>query len=100
MNDPTFSSLDPLFEQARALRADTTRAEFAFETRLLARLREARPPAHCGIGLFAWRLLPYLALVVLALGVVQVQTERESQQAEQAASLQNPEAVDLFATFP
>jgi hypothetical protein len=38
--------------------------------------------------------------VVLGLGVVQVQADRASQQAQQAASLQNPDAVDLFATFP
>jgi hypothetical protein len=97
MNDS--SSLDPLFAHARDLRPDTARAEFAFETRLLARLRGARRPASFGMGLLAWRVMPYLALVVLGLGVIQVETERESQEAEQAASLQNPEAVDLFSTF-
>jgi hypothetical protein len=100
MNEPASSSLDPLFARARAARPETTRAEFAFETRLLARLREARAPERSGLGSFAWRLLPYLALVVLGLGVVQVQADRASQQAQQAASLQNPDAVDLFATFP
>ena len=84
MNDPDYSSLDALFARARVSRLDTARAEFGFETRLLARLREMRAPARSGIGRFASRLLPY----------------RASQQAEQAASLQNPEAMDLFATFP
>jgi hypothetical protein len=97
MNDS--SSLDPLFARARALRPDTARAEFAFETRLLARLRGAQKPAHSGMGLLAWRVVPYLALLVLGLGVAQLETSRESQEAEQAASLQNPEAVDLFSTF-
>ena len=98
MND-SFSSLDPLFARARAVRSDTARTEFAFETRLLARLREARTPVRSGMGVLAWRLLPYLALIVLGLGAVQWKTGHESQEAEQAASLQNPEAVDLFATF-
>ena len=91
--------LEPLFARARAARPDTARAEFAFETRLLARLREKAAPARAGMGVFAWRLLPFLALVVLGLGVVQVATGSDSQEAEQAASLQNPDAVDLFATF-
>ena len=98
MND-SFSSLDSLFARARAVRPDTARAAFAFETRLLARLREKGCPARSGMGLLAWRLLPYLALVVLGLGAFQWQSGHESQEAEQAASLQNPEAVDLFATF-
>jgi hypothetical protein len=96
MND---SFLDPFFARARSVRPDTVPAEYAFETRLLARLREKKGPARSGMGLLAWRLSPYLAVVVLGLGAFQWETGHESQEAEQAASLQNPEAVDLFATF-
>jgi hypothetical protein len=101
MNDSAFPSdplLDPLFARARAERRDTSRAEYAFETRLLANL--PRPAEkRTGMGALAWRLLPYLALVVLGLGIIQFETGRDSQDAERAASLQNPETVDLFSTF-
>ncbi len=89
--------LDPLFARARTERSDTSRAEYAFETRLLARL--PKNEARSGVGALAWRLLPFFALVVFGLGVVQFETGRDSQDAEQAASLQNPETVDLFSTF-
>jgi hypothetical protein len=99
MNEPSSSFLDSLFARARTARPDTARAQFAFETRLLARLREARQPERSGMGLLAWRMIPYLAVVVLGLGLVQMETGRESQEAQETASLQNPETVDLFATF-
>jgi hypothetical protein len=99
VNESSSSFLDSLFARARAARPDTARAEFAFETRLLARLREARQPERSGMGFLAWRVMPYLAVIVLGLGLVQIETGRESQEAEDAASLQNPEMVDLFATF-
>ena len=100
MNDSPFSPdplLDPLFARARARRPDTARAEYAFETRLLARL--AHRPESARVGGLAWRLLPFFALVVVVLGICQVETDRTSQEAEQAASLQNPEAVDLFSSL-
>jgi hypothetical protein len=89
--------LDPLFARARAERRDTSRAEYAFETRLLANL--PRPETRTNLGALAWRLLPFFALVVLGLGLVQFEAGRDSLDAEQAASLQNPETVDLFSTF-
>jgi hypothetical protein len=89
--------LDPLFTLARAQRPETSRAEYAFETRLLARL--ATRPAGARVGLLAWRLMPFFAVVVLVLGVCQVESSHASQEAEQAASLQNPEAVDLFSSL-
>jgi hypothetical protein len=100
MNNSSFQPdplLDPLFARARAERADTSRAEYAFETRLLARL--PKNESRSGLGVLAWNLLPFFALVVLGLGVFQFETGRDSQDAEQAASLQNPETVDLFSTF-
>ena len=100
MNNSDFQPdplLDPLFARARAERPDTSRAEYAFETRLLARL--PKNGSRSGVGALAWRLLPFFALVVLGLGVAQFEMSRDSQDAEQAASLQNPETVDLFSTF-
>jgi hypothetical protein len=62
MND----KLDKLFAAARQATPDTTRAEFGFETRLLARLRSGRSaPAWQ----FVWRLVPVFAMVVIAVAV-------------------------------
>ena len=102
MNDapsPPDPLLGPLFARGRAARRDTARAEYAFETRLLARLTSASARQPAGLGLLAWRLLPFFALVVLGLGALQMEFNHQSQEAVQAASLQNPEVVDLFATF-
>jgi len=69
--------LDALFRAARADAPDTARLEFAFETRLLARLREER---GASIFAWAWRLAPFFAVVALAVGwwgrlsIVQVET--------------------------
>jgi hypothetical protein len=89
--------LDALFAQARQQRPDTARAEYAFETRLLARLSKRSESAP--VGLLAWRLLPFFTVIVLILGVCQVETSHASQEAEQAAALQNPDAVDLFSSL-
>lgn len=59
MND----KLDNVFRAARGERPDTGRAEFGFETRLLARLRAERSrPVF-------WQLLPAFAAIVIVLGV-------------------------------
>jgi hypothetical protein len=65
MNDNPDRKLDALFAAARASVPDTSRAEFAFETRLAARLR-----AEVGSSLFswAWRLCPFFAALALAVG--------------------------------
>ena len=57
--------LDALFSAVRADAPDTARVEFAFETRLLARLREER-----GTSLFswAWKLAPFFAAIAIAAG--------------------------------
>ena len=64
--------LDRLFALARQARPDTARAELAFETRLLARLR-AEAAEREGFGIWAWRLAPWLgglaAAVTLAWGL-------------------------------
>jgi len=67
MND---DQLNKLFAAARAEKHETWRTEIAFETRLLARLREARE-AREAIPWFVWgwRLAPLFAAIVIALGV-------------------------------
>jgi hypothetical protein len=58
--------LDHLFSAAREAVADTSRAEFAFETRLLARIRAER-----GGSWLTWarRLCPYFGALALAMSV-------------------------------
>ena len=58
----TIAQLDALFAAARADVPDTARAEFGFETRLMARLREER-----GTSVFswAWRLCPFFAVLAV-----------------------------------
>jgi hypothetical protein len=55
--------LDALLRAARTATPDTASAEFAFETRLLARLREERDSAWFVVAL---RLSPIFAALVLA----------------------------------
>lgn len=57
--------LDKLFASARAEPLDTGRAEFGFETRVLARIREERTGSWFS---WAWRLCPYFAALALAAG--------------------------------
>ncbi|MBM3858313.1 MAG: hypothetical protein FJ395_01535 [Verrucomicrobia bacterium] len=65
MND---DRLNKLFAAARQAPTDTEQAEFAFETRLLARLREQRRSAAPWFA-WSWRLAPLFGAVVIALGV-------------------------------
>jgi hypothetical protein len=58
--------LEELLRAARATRPDTSKVEFAFETRLMARLREHRGAT---LSSWAWKLAPFFAVVVVALGV-------------------------------
>src|SRR5882724_10809248 len=60
--------LDRLFQAARSTRTDTSRAEYGFETRLLALLRTYRQQAAPWYA-FAWKLMPAFAAIVVALGV-------------------------------
>ena len=56
--------LDELFAAARRAAPETSRLEYAFETRLLARLREER---EASVQTWAWRLSPFFAAIALAL---------------------------------
>ena len=65
MNNNPDPPLDALFRAVRAAEPDTVRAQFGFETRLLARLREER---GTGIFAWAWKLAPFFAAIALAAG--------------------------------
>ena len=65
MKDNLDQKLDALFAAARASAPDTSRAEFAFETRLAARLRAEN---SASIFAWAWRLCPFFAALALAVG--------------------------------
>jgi hypothetical protein len=64
MND---DQLDGLFSKARAAKPDTSCAEYGFETRLMTRLHADREQAAPWF-VFAWRLIPVFATIVIALG--------------------------------
>ena len=61
MND---EQLNRLFQAARAGRPDTARAEYGFETRLLALLRANRKQPAPWYA-FTWKLMPAFAAVVV-----------------------------------
>ena len=65
MKDESDKQLDALFRAVRAEAPDTARAQFGFETRLMARLREDR---GSGVFAWAWKLAPFFAAVALAAG--------------------------------
>jgi hypothetical protein len=100
MNDFTDSHLDALFEAARAQRPDTSRAEYAFETRLKARLhgRDAEG-ALSSWAQISWRLIPVLGLLVLGLLVWEREEASTAQETQQISYLQNQDAGDLVASF-
>jgi hypothetical protein len=101
MNEPSpDSQLDALFAASRAHRPATARAEYAFETRLLARLRETRfNPSASTWGVASWRLIPFLGLFVFGLVLWQDQAATAARDAEQVAYVQNPDAADLCNGF-
>jgi len=57
--------LDALLAAVRNKTIDTSRAEFGFETRLMARLREDRSP-WTAVAAVAWRLCPFFAALAIA----------------------------------
>lgn len=60
-NDP----LDQLFGAARGDAPDTSRLEYGFETRVMARIREERSGSWAS---WAMRLCPYFAALAVAAG--------------------------------
>ena len=65
MNNESDTQLDALFRAVRTEAPDTARAQFGFETRLMARLREDR---GASIFAWAWKLAPFFAAIALAAG--------------------------------
>jgi anti-sigma factor RsiW len=59
-------NLDRLFRSVGSDVPDTSRFEFAFETRLLARLREER---NASVFAWSWKLAPFFAALALAAGL-------------------------------
>jgi hypothetical protein len=91
--------LDALFAQARAHRPDTSRAEYGFETRLMARLRAQRQPQSAGSvwAMVSWRMIPLFAACVVALAIWQTETASDATDTDTVASLNNPVAADLWS---
>jgi hypothetical protein len=85
--------LDALFAAARAHRLDTSPTEYAFETRLMARLRASRSTHLVWAGV-SWRLVPFFATCMVALTFWQAEVVSETNEAEQIAYVENPDALD------
>ena len=92
------SQLDSLFVLARARRVDTSAMEYGFETRLMARLRSQKEPGSIW-ALVSWRMMPFFAACVLALTVWQAEVITETDDATQAAALNNPSSLDSWSNF-
>jgi hypothetical protein len=90
--------LDALFALARARRPDTSAAEFAFETRLLARLR-ARQETGLIWATVSWRLVPFFAAGIVALTLWHSQVVTETNEAAAMAEMATPENVDLWSNL-
>ena len=88
------AQLDALFAAARRNRLDTSAAEYAFETRLMARLR-ARTETTSIWASVSWRLMPFFAVGVLALTLWQSEFAGEASDAAALSTLDNSETVDV-----
>ena len=98
MNDPINPpdpKLDALFALVRANRPDTSAAEFAFETRLMARLRAQQETGSIW-AMVSWRLIPIFAACVVALTIWQAEIAAEASDKMSMAALDNPVASDLW----
>jgi anti-sigma-K factor RskA len=94
---PPPDPLDALFAAARAQRPDTSRAEYAFETRLMAHLRERPQPDPISLwSKMSWRMAPIFAACVVALALWQADLASETNDAALAAGLNNTVAGDFF----
>jgi len=101
MNNPESHSdteLDALFALARAHRPDTSAAEYAFETRLMARLRAERETSSVWAKV-AWRMVPFFAVLVLALMLWHSQVVTETESTEQLVYVENPNALEAWGSF-
>ena len=98
MNDPAprpDADLDALFALARTRRPDTSAAEFAFETRLMARLR-AQEDSGSVWAKASWRLIPFFAIGMVALTLWHTEVVSETNEAEQTCYAENPVNLDSW----
>jgi hypothetical protein len=93
MNDNPDPQLDALFAAARAEAPETARAEYAFETRLLARLRAEQ---DASLFAWAWRLCPFFAALAIAVAWWSQSTER-AEAYSRVATEATPGNEDLLA---
>jgi hypothetical protein len=68
MSDNSDQQLARLFSAAREAQPDTSRHEWGFETRVMARIREDRSLVTSMFA-WAWRLCPFFAALALAAGL-------------------------------
>jgi len=95
MNKNQDDPLDGLFAQARTRRPDTSAGEFAFETRLMARLRAYEETGSIW-AMVSWRLAPFFAVCVVGLALWQAEVVTETSDAEQTAYVENPVSLDSW----
>ena len=98
MNDSALGShadLDILFALARMRRPDTSATEYAFETRLLARLRVERETGSAW-AMVSWRLIPFFAACVAALTLWHSQIVTETNEAEQMTYVESPVSFNTW----
>ncbi len=97
MND---SDLDALFAAARAGRRDTSKQEYGFETRVLARIRAQRQAQGDTGSIWAmvsWRMMPFFAACVMGLAVWHSQVAALTDDAAAFNNLEHPETADLLS---
>ncbi len=98
MNEPApnpDARLDALFALARSHRPDTSATEYAFETRLMARLRGAHETDSIWAKV-SWRMIPFFATCVVILALWHAEVASETHEAEQLAYVENSDPVDLW----
>jgi hypothetical protein len=96
MNNSSPDPLDALFAAARAQRPDTSRAEYGFETRLMAWLRERQEPDALSLWLkVTWRMAPLLAVGVVALAIWNFDLASQSDDIIGGDCLQQPDTALL-----
>lgn len=97
MTDPQLNSL---FAQARARCADTSKFEYSFETRALARIRaerEAREETSSIWAKVSWRMAPIFTAFVIGLAIWQSELSSLTDDALAFNSMEHPEATDFWS---
>lgn len=98
LNSHPDPELDVLFATARAHRPDTSATEYAFETRLLARLRAARSTDSVW-AVVSWRLVPFFAACMVVLTLWHAEVVSETDEAEQIAYVENTDVLDTLTSL-